>query len=132
MQTIIQSNDFNLTSALESFINQRVKKSMGACTGRIERLVVRLKDLNGPKGGADKECCVEIKLAQQKSVVVRMRGADAYLCIQKALSRASRTTLRRLGKRKALKKRGQSKTQGQSQEYQNKIDAPATVQEVVV
>ena len=103
MQTLIHSNDFALTSALDSFIRSHAKKSMSACSDQVERLVVRLKDVNGPKGGNDMECCVEVKLAKFAPIVVSKRSSDAYASIRQALGRASRTTLRKVGKRRACK-----------------------------
>ena len=103
MQTLIHSNDFVLTSALDSFIRSHAKKSMSACSDQVERLVVRLKDVNGPKGGNDMECCVEVKLANFAPIVVSKRSSDAYASIRQALGRASRTTLRKVGKRRACK-----------------------------
>lgn len=108
MQTVIHSNDFAITSALDSFIKDHAKKSMRVCTDRVERLVIRLKDVNGPKGGVDKECSVEVKLARHAPIVVRKRSSDAYASIRQALGRASRITLRKLGKRRAYKASAQS------------------------
>ena len=103
MQTAIHSSDFALTTALESFIHQQAEQSMKVCTDRVERLVIRLKDLNGPKGGEDKQCSVEIKLAHCDPIVVSKTSTDAYASIRKALSRASRIAVRRIGKRRARK-----------------------------
>jgi len=101
MQTTIHSSDFALTDALENFIKQQVGQSMTKCSDRVESLIVRLKEINGPQH--DKECIVEVKLAQQPPIVVSKRNADAYASIRSALSRASRTTLRRVKKRRAKK-----------------------------
>lgn len=103
MQTEIHSSDFELTTSLTTFIRRQTDRSMGAYADRIERIVVRLKDLNGPKGGRDKECFVEIKMANRAPIVVSKRSANAYASIKKALRRASRTTLRKLGKRRSEK-----------------------------
>ncbi|MFT5572574.1 MAG: putative sigma-54 modulation protein [Cryomorphaceae bacterium] len=103
MQTAIHSSDFALTTALENFIHQQAGKSMNVCADRVERLVVRLRDVNGPRGGQDKECSVEVKLAHCEPIVVSKRSSDAYSSIRKALSRASRVTLRRIDKRRARK-----------------------------
>ena len=101
MQTTIHSSDFALTDALESFIKQQVSQSMKICSDKVESLVIRLKDNNDPQ--QDKECSVEIKLAQQPPIVVSKRSANAYASIREALSRASRTTRRRLEKRRVKK-----------------------------
>lgn len=101
MQTVIHSNDFAITGALEAYIKEHAKKSMRVCADQVERLVVRLKDVNGPKGGQDKECCVEVQLANHAPIVVSKRSSDAYTSIRQALARAARTTVRKLGKRRA-------------------------------
>lgn len=103
MQTVIHSNDFTITNALDSFIKEHAKKSMSVCAQQVERIIVRLKDVNGPKGGQDKECCVEVKIANHAPIVVSKRSSDAYTSIRQALGRASRITVRRLGKRRASK-----------------------------
>lgn len=103
MQMIIHSNDFSLTGSLDSFIRTHASKTMGVCSEQVEKLIVRLKDVNGPKGGDDKECCVEVQLANFAPIIVRKRSSDAYSSIRKALGRASRTTLRKVSKRRSAK-----------------------------
>jgi ribosomal subunit interface protein len=103
MQTVIRSSDFSLTDALETFIKQQARKSMRKCSSQVARLVIRIKDINGPKGGQDKECSVEVMLPNHGPIVVSKRSSDAYSSIRKALGRASRTTLRKLKKRRASK-----------------------------
>ena len=103
MQIIIQSQDFALTEALKSFIKDHASKSMNSCITHIKHLNIRLKDINVPKGGEDKECCVEVKLANSAPIVVIKRNSDAYQSIREALSRASRITLRKVGKRRIMK-----------------------------
>jgi putative sigma-54 modulation protein len=103
MQTTIESKDFVLTNALEQFIKDHANKSMNSCSYHIEQLNIRLKDINGPKGGEDKECCVEVRLANHAPIVVVKRSPDAYQSIRNALNRASRVTLRKLRKRRTMK-----------------------------
>lgn len=103
LKTTIHSNDFRLTQALERFIKRSINKSLLACIDQVERVSVRLRDINGPKGGDDKECCVEVKLSNAPTVVVSKRNSDAYTGIRKALGRASRATLRRLNKKRGRK-----------------------------
>ncbi len=103
MQTVIQSQDFALTDALKSFIKDHASKSMNSCNNHVKQLNIRLKDINGPKGGEDKECIVEVKLANYAPIVVVKRSSDTYQSIRNALSRASRITLRKVGKRRTMK-----------------------------
>jgi ribosome-associated translation inhibitor RaiA len=103
MQTVIQSKDFALTYALKKFIQDHASKSMSSCRDHVKQINIRLNDINGPKGGEDKECCVEVKLANYAPIVVIKRSSDAYQSIRNALSRASRITLRKVGKRRTMK-----------------------------
>lgn len=100
MKVEIQSQDFSITESLDYFIHKQIETSMKACSNQIERITVRLKDLNGPKGGRDKACSVEVQIANFPAVIVSKRSSDAYSSIRKAVGRASRVTLRRLKKRK--------------------------------
>ncbi|MBT8116176.1 MAG: HPF/RaiA family ribosome-associated protein [Arenicella sp.] len=101
MQILIQTNDFALTPALEKFIRDKAQNALSASADRIERVSVRLKDLNGPKGGRDKECCVEVSIPSSTAVVVTKRNSDAYACLRQTLGRAARVTLRRLDRRRS-------------------------------
>ena len=98
MQVVIRSNDFTITKALRNFLHSQIKRSMAACSRNVESITIRLKDLNGPKGGIDKECLVEVKIANGAPVVVRKQSTNAYQGIRQALARAARVTLRRLRK----------------------------------
>lgn len=122
MQTVIQSSDFVLTDALDNFIQQQAGKSMSACSAQVERLVIRLRDINGPKGGQDKECCVEVKLANFAPIVVSKRSSNTYSSIRTALGRASRTTLRKLSKRRDLKTSVRSTQHYQRPEPDQQVD----------
>ncbi|MGH1428081.1 MAG: HPF/RaiA family ribosome-associated protein [Arenicella sp.] len=99
MKTLIHSNDITLSNTLHQFIQQQATRSMSICSERVERVIVRLKDINGPKGGNDKECCIEVKLANSPSVIVTKRSSTIYASVRKAMKRASRTTLRHIQKR---------------------------------
>ncbi len=103
METVIQSKDFALTDPLKQFIQDHAKKSMDACNNHVKQLNIRLKDISGLKGGKDRVCCVEVKLANYPPILVIKRSSDAYLSIRYALSQASRITIRKLGKRRTIK-----------------------------
>ena len=57
---------------------------------------VTLSDLNGPRGGIDKRCLVQVKLDGLMSVVVEDVQSDLYTAINRAAGRAGRTVMRRL------------------------------------
>ncbi len=63
---------------------------------------MRLSDINGPGGGADKRCHLQVVLAGLPDVVVEDVEADLHAAIDRAADRAGRTVLRKIGRQKTL------------------------------
>lgn len=60
----------------------------------VPRASVRLSDLNGPRGGIDKRCVVELDTDGRGKVVIQAVARDWRSAIDNALGRAARTLLR--------------------------------------
>lgn len=102
MQIEIQARDFSMTRPLREHVERRLGYALGTCYRHVGRILVRLSDINGPRGGDDKRCHIEVTLPGQAAVVVEDTEADLYVAINRAASRASRTVLRRLGRRRDI------------------------------
>jgi putative sigma-54 modulation protein len=96
MQIAIQCRGFPLTEALDSHVQKRLGFTFGRSAGHVRRVNVRLSDLNGPRGGIDKRCLVEVKLDRHPPVVVEDIQSDLYMAVDRAASRAGRAVTRRL------------------------------------
>lgn len=96
MQIDIQARDFPLTEALRGHIKRRLGFALSARDGHIQRVKVRLTDINGPRGGVDKNCHIQVVLARLPDVVIEDTEADLYIAIDRAADRAGRTVGRRL------------------------------------
>lgn len=96
MQIEIQAVKFELTDALRAHVQRRLHFALSRFEGRIARAIVRLSDLNGPRGGVDKDCRLQIRLHGLPDVVVEDTEADLYVAISRAADRAGRTLDRRL------------------------------------
>ena len=96
MHIEIQARDFSLTDALVDHVQKRLGFMLARAGTRIRRVGVRLSDLNGPRGGVDKRCLVEVRLDGMPAVVVEDVQADMYTAIDRAAGRAGRTVMRRL------------------------------------
>jgi len=104
MKIDIQSRGFTLTEALLNYSQQRILFALTYCSGHISRVVVRLSDINGPRGGADKRCHVQVVLAGIPDVVVEDTEVDMYAAIDRAIDRARRTTVRKVDRQLTLLK----------------------------
>lgn len=102
MQMDIQSQGFTLTDSLRDYLKKRLAYALNHGDEYISRVTVRLSDINGPRGGADKRCFIEVRLKQQPAVVIEDTEADLYVAIDRAAERAGRTLTRRLGRQRSF------------------------------
>ncbi len=100
MQIDIQSRHFPLTEALRDHIKRRVAFALRTFDERIRRVRVCLSDINGPRGGADKCCHVQVVLSHLPDVVIKDTEADVYESIDRATGRAGCTVGRRLARQR--------------------------------
>ncbi|MGD8853885.1 MAG: HPF/RaiA family ribosome-associated protein, partial [Gammaproteobacteria bacterium] len=100
VQIEIQARNFYMTQAMRVHIERQLGFALNTCRRHIKRILVRLSDINGPRGGNDKRCHLEVILPGQAAVVVKDTEDDLYLAINRAASRASRTVMRRLRRRR--------------------------------
>ncbi len=108
MQIDIQARHFSLTDALRNHAERRLRFALTCCKDHIQRVVVRLSDTNGPRGGIDKHCHVQVVVAGTSDVVIEDTEADLYLAINRAMERAGRTLSRKINRRQTLLKHGRT------------------------
>ena len=96
MQIVIQCRGFVMSGAIEDHVRKRFSFTLARGAGPIRRVDVTLSDLNGPRGGIDKCCLVQVRLDGMQPVVVRDVQSDLYSAIDRAAGRAGRTVMRRL------------------------------------
>lgn len=95
MQMDIQCRGFDLTEGLRDYAQKRLAYSLSHGDAHIGRVMVRLSDINGPRGGEDKRCHLEVRLKGLPEVVIEDTQADLYVAIDRAAERAGRTLARR-------------------------------------
>lgn len=96
MQLDIQTNGFSLTDSLRSYTTRRMQFALDRNDGNIVSARVRLSDINGPRGGVDKCCQIELALAGQNNIVIEDTEVNLYVAIDRASDRCARTLARRL------------------------------------
>lgn len=98
MEVVVQSQHPDAL-ALKDVVNTRVRTTTLRLSRLLQRAVVRFKDLNGPKGGIDKQCLIQLSTSDGGLLVVSSRGNDWRATLEMALSRANRSLSRRLESR---------------------------------
>jgi ribosome-associated translation inhibitor RaiA len=92
--------EFPLTAALLDHTELRLRFALTRTSDRIKRVVVRLGDTNGPRGGADKFCRMQVYLKHAPPVLIEETGADLYAAIDRVAERAGRSVAKRVDRRR--------------------------------
>lgn len=95
MQVVFESRDPEAARLRELAIH-RVRFSMRRLAWWVPRAKVMLSDINGPRGGVDKRCQVELRTDGTGSVVVASVANNWRTALDNALTRAARFLMRQL------------------------------------
>ena len=96
MRIDIQTSGFLLTDGLREHATRRLQFALSWANHDVRKVAVRLSDINGPRGGSDKRCQIQVRLSGSQDVVIEDTEADLYVAIDRAADRADRAVARRL------------------------------------
>lgn len=99
MRVDIKTSGLDLTEGLREHTERRLGFALDRAHHDVDTITVRLSDINGPRGGADKRCQIQIPLPRHNGVVIEETDADLYVAIDRAASRAGNTLARQLARR---------------------------------
>lgn len=105
MELSIRGRHLALSDPLKRYAMRRLRFSVGAFDSHISSIDVRLTDVNGPRGGIDKQCLIAVILQPIGRVFVRAMGSDAYAAIDRAATRIRTVVVRKLARRKDVRDR---------------------------
>lgn len=100
MQIFIQARNFSMTNAMLSHVKRRLGFALSARVDHIQSIKVCLSDINGPRGGEDKRCHIQVILPQLGDVIIEDTELDMYTAIDRAADRAGRTVGRRVNRQR--------------------------------
>ena len=94
MQIVIRTSGAWPPAVIE-LVRTRLEFALGRFAGRVRSLHVTLKDLNGPRGGLDKQCRIDIRLRRLgRLIVIDDVDAEPEAAISRAAERAGRAVTR--------------------------------------
>jgi ribosome-associated translation inhibitor RaiA len=101
---LLTHRDIHGTDTLDA-LQRRASRHLGRIAHLISDVVVSLVDLNGPKGGIDRQCQVQAKLHDGRTVVVKARSEGFGPAIDSALHKLLRRVVKQ-HKRGVERRRG--------------------------
>jgi len=96
MHIEIQSRNVKLTRGLRKLLNRRVEFAFNRFKDRIQKVKIQLSDINGQKGGLDKECQFHLTLPDQPDVIVKGTSDKLESAISTTATRSAKTLARKL------------------------------------
>lgn len=87
------------------YIRRKLGMRLGKFARSIERISVRTDDINGPRGGVDRQCRIKVVLRGLPSVVHESRSAALSTAIDGALAGIERAVRRTLQRRRTQPRR---------------------------
>ena len=96
MKIDIQTHGFSLTDSIRDYTKLRLQFAVNRGDKRVIGVQVRLADINGPRGGIDKRCQIDLSLAGHNDIVIEDIETNLYVAIDRASDRCARTLARKL------------------------------------
>lgn len=91
MNIEVRATNVEVSAALEEHVHKKVRAALRLHRDSVVRVVVRICDVNGPRGGRDMHCHIIARL-QGRSLVVHDLADDPYAAVTNAASRLGELT----------------------------------------
>ena len=96
MKIEIRFRGLESSDALRDHVSRRIHFHLSRFGNEVTAILVRLADVNGPKGGVDKRCQVTVRDPRIGAATLDEMGGDAYSAVDMAVERVGRSIGREL------------------------------------
>lgn len=96
MEVDIRIKDIDLADAVRTYAARRIRFALGRFASRIGKVVVRISDTNGERGGVDKCCHIGAEVLPAGKMVLQQIDADLFTAIDRATERAGQALRRNI------------------------------------
>jgi ribosome-associated translation inhibitor RaiA len=104
MKIEVRFRGIQASDALREHVKRRAHFQLSRFSRGLSSVVVRIGDINGPKGGADKRCHVTVRGPSINPITIDELSEDAYSASDMALERAAQTVGRELVRLRASRR----------------------------
>ncbi len=105
MQLKIRARNAKISRTFEEWIERRLYFALAKFGGRISRITALLEDLNGPRGGVDQRCRVEVLLTPSARIAAEATDANAVVAVSRAADRIARRVRDALERQRSIRAR---------------------------
>jgi regulator of nucleoside diphosphate kinase len=103
MKIDIRYVNVSASDALGQSTRRRLARVLRPFQGRIDTVEVRVVDINGPRGGVDKQVTVMAHVRGAKNkIIVTSESDDAYAAVQEACNRLAESVSRAVARQREL------------------------------
>ena len=99
VEFLIRAGQLDTVDALREYAERRLSFALRRFIPRIQHVVVRLVDTNGPRRGVDSRCSIATNLVDGRRIFVEAIAAWPSAAITQAAQRLNKSIRRELGRR---------------------------------
>ncbi len=85
---------------LKDYVAKRMRFAIGRFRDHIQWARVKLADVNGPRGGTDKRCVVQLRLRNLPDVIFTITEIEVRTAVDRAAERVARVLASRLDRQR--------------------------------
>ena len=101
-----------VTPELRNQDDRRLGFALGRFGDRVGRVTVSLEDLNGPRGGMDQPCRIEVGMGPSGKVKAEATDVEVAAAVNRAAERIARRVWNEFDRRRATRKLGSTRELG--------------------
>ncbi|HUZ45895.1 MAG TPA: HPF/RaiA family ribosome-associated protein [Terriglobia bacterium] len=91
----------HFAETLRRYAERRFRFALRRFTHHVKRLRIDVEDVNGPRGGVDKQCRILADVAPSGKLVLREKDAHLYAAMDRAADRLKHSVCRDIQRRHA-------------------------------
>jgi ribosomal subunit interface protein len=98
MRINIHAQGFDTTEAIKVFVQDELNLAFDRFRDQVVSIDVFMKDINGPKGGIDKQALIRVRLRNRQRIALETTSENLYGAIKTGIRKSKRAVRRSLRK----------------------------------
>jgi ribosome hibernation promoting factor len=96
MEVEVRIQGTDLADAVRTYAARRIRFALGRFISRVGRVVIRISDVNGTRGGVDQCCHISAELLPSGKVVLEQVDADLFVAVDRSAERVGQAFRREI------------------------------------